>query len=365
MPKNMIYHVPYPLGLKNNAASSIRPQRMLEAFQASDYNVTVISGYVAARKEIIKVIKNQISHGKKFDFLYSESSTTPTALTEKDHMPRAPLMDYLFFYYCKKRGIKTSIFYRDIYWRFPNYGKHIPIPKKIAALSFYYFELFMYKFTLDIVYLPSLAMGVFIPFIAHERFKSLPPGTHIDKKKPETVKCDAKKLRLLFVGAVGDNYQMHELFSAVAKSQYVELIFCTPQEQWREFKHEYSEYLGSNIEIVHKGGKELGSLYEKTDIAILFVKQNEYWDFAVPVKIYEYMGQGKPIIASSGGQVEKIINEYNAGWCVEYSSEALQRLFKMLHEDKQKVQSISVSLCQSLSVHSWDHRAKKVINNLV
>ena len=364
MSKNMIYHVPYPLGLKTNAASSIRPQQMLEAFRKSGFNVTVVSGYVAERKLAIRAIKSEISEGKIFDFLYSESSTMPTPLTEKDHLPRAPLMDYLFFYYCKKRGIKISLFYRDIYWRFPNYGKHLTIFKKVLALSFYYFELLMYKFTLNTMYLPSLAMAKHIPFIPQKKFRDLPPGTALVKAQPETVELVDNKLRLFFVGGVGHNYQMHELFSAVYETAGVELIFCTPEEQWEEFKHEYIGFLGSNIKIVHEAGDELSTIYESIDITMLFVKQHKYWDFAVPVKIFEYMGHGKPVIGSKGGQIEKIISQYSAGWCVEYSSEALQDLFRFLKLNKHQIENISNNLGAKHSDFSWDNRAKQVIDVL-
>ena len=194
----MIYHVPYPLGLKNNAASSIRPVRMLEAFRTAGYRVTVISGYVAQRRESIKGVKRDIKLGKVFDFLYSESSTMPTPLTELDHKPRAPFMDYMFFYFCKRRGIKTGLFYRDIYWRFPNYGNELSIVKKTLALSFYYFELLMYKACLNVVYLPSMAMGKYVPFINKEKFKALPPATILSDIPPTPVQCSEKKITLFF-----------------------------------------------------------------------------------------------------------------------------------------------------------------------
>ena len=157
---------------------------------------------------------------------------------------------------------------------------------------------------------------------------------------------------------------MRELFKAVSQSPEIELIFCTPEAQWEQHRHEYNEYLSSNIKIVHKVGNELLAIYKSIDITMLFVKQHDYWEFAVPVKLYEYMGHGKPVIGSKGGQIEKIINQYSAGWCVEYSSEALKKLLSDLQLNKAQISTTSKKLCETHSIFSWNNRAEEVITYL-
>ena len=101
--------------------SHIRPMKMLEAFQFIGYEVDVIEGDGGKRKESINNIKKRILSGIKYEFLYSESSTMPTLLTEKNHLPIYPCLDFSFFSFCKRYGIPIGLFYRDIYWCFPEY----------------------------------------------------------------------------------------------------------------------------------------------------------------------------------------------------------------------------------------------------
>lgn len=116
--KRMIFHIPMKIDRNRASASQIRPMKMIEAFKECGYEVVVVEGYGKERKRQIKEIKSNILKGVKYDFLYSESSTMPTLLTEKNHLPLYPFLDFSFFAFCKKHGIKIGLFYRDIYWVF-------------------------------------------------------------------------------------------------------------------------------------------------------------------------------------------------------------------------------------------------------
>ena len=127
----IIFHIPLPLDEIAQSGSRIRPLKMLSAFENLGFEVNIVSGYGKQRKTKIKSLINRIKKGEKFDFIYSESSTQPTLLTEKHHYPTFPNLDFNFFKFCKKNGIKISLFYRDIQWRFPFYGEGVNFWKKI------------------------------------------------------------------------------------------------------------------------------------------------------------------------------------------------------------------------------------------
>lgn len=97
----------------------------------------------------------------------------PTLLTEKNHLPSHPFLDFSFFKYLKKNNIKIGLFYRDIHWMFDFYGKGLnPIKKKLAILMYKY-DLKKYSELLNIIYLPSLEMERFIPKVFRIESKSL------------------------------------------------------------------------------------------------------------------------------------------------------------------------------------------------
>ena len=192
----IIFHHPLPLDPSAKSASGIRPQRMLRAFKALGYEVDVVAGYAAQRGAVIKNIKKNISNGVKYDFVYAESSTMPTILTERHHLPTHPFIDWQFFRFCKKNGIPIGLFYRDIYWIFSSYGKGLNSLKIHLAKISYYFDLWVYNKTLQKLYLPSLKMGDYVPVVDKAKFCALPPG-----HDAPTVKNNQKneKIKLFYV----------------------------------------------------------------------------------------------------------------------------------------------------------------------
>lgn len=175
--KRCIFHIPNHIEFEGKSGSNIRPIKMLEAFKNIGYEVDYVMGYGKERKESIKKIKNNIRNGIKYEFLYSESSTMPTLLTEKKHLPTYPFLDFGFFRFCKKNKIKIGLFYRDIHWKFDIYRKAVPFFKRCVSIPFYRYDLKMYKKTLDILYLPTERVKKYIP--KFNRIKTLPPRNHL------------------------------------------------------------------------------------------------------------------------------------------------------------------------------------------
>ena len=108
MKKRIIFHIPFKIDKKRLSGTNIRPVKLLNAFKELGYTVDFISGYGEERKKTIEQIKQNIKNGIKYEFLYSESSTMPTLLTEKNHFPRYPFLDFNFFKFCKNNGIKIT-----------------------------------------------------------------------------------------------------------------------------------------------------------------------------------------------------------------------------------------------------------------
>lgn len=103
--KRCIVHIPNHIEKSGKSGSNIRPIKMKQAFEENGYLVEYISGYGTERKVQINKIKRNIRNGIKYDFLYSESSTMPTLLTEKNHLLRYPIFWILaFLNFARKTG---------------------------------------------------------------------------------------------------------------------------------------------------------------------------------------------------------------------------------------------------------------------
>ncbi|MBF0226409.1 MAG: glycosyltransferase family 4 protein [Desulfobacterales bacterium] len=364
-PKNIIFHHPLNINTNPVSGSQIRPVQMIKAFIDAGFNVDTVFGTAKDRIKQIHKIKKEINSGKKYDFLYSESSTEPTMMTERHHLPIYFWVDFGFFYFCKSKGIPIGLFYRDIYWKFDGYAKEAAFWKKAGAKLFYRLDIVLYNKLIDVIFLPSKRMADYIPEIK-TKIVSLPPGIFFDANKfQDSQKFSSNKdLIILYVGGIGDHYKMHLFFKAVNEINGVRLIICTRKFEWDKEKIYYSQDLSDKISIFHKYGKDLSILYREADICSLFVEAYEYWNFAMPIKLFEYMSYKKPIIASNKTAAGDFVKENNVGWVINYDKEELINLLKMLKLERDIISNKAENIDRILLNNTWKSRAITVAQTL-
>ena len=210
---NLIFHLPFQVNNNIYSGSQIRPLKMIEAFKAIGYNVDIIMGSGKKRKLQIESIKNKIHDGVDYDFVYSESSTMPTLLTERNHFPYYPFLDFSFLKYCKYNKICIALFYRDIHWCFTQYKKHVPLVKRIISKIFYLYDLVQYNKYVNILYLPNIKMKEYIPFKLDMMFSELPPAADILQTPTRLV--ESETISLLYVGGLGELYDLGLITSEI------------------------------------------------------------------------------------------------------------------------------------------------------
>lgn len=357
---NIIFHCPFILNPNATSASGIRPVKMLEAFVNLGFNVDVVAGSARERKSKIKKIISEIEKGKIYEFLYSESSTMPTALTDYHHLPLNPFLDFNFFKKIKSKNIPVGLFYRDIHWLFDHYGLGMPWYKKQLALFFYNFDLKKYNKYVDVLYLPSLGMGDFIKDkVSCEIFKELPPAHSVYVY--EEIFSKKEKINLLYVGGVGKNYNIKKLFNVVKNHKNIIFTICTRELDWMQVKHEYGS-IPENIKVVHESGKDIELLYKSADIGVLFVEPKSYWNFAVPFKFYEYIGENKPILSTKGTFVGDKVSKLDIGWALEYDEQCLNEFFENIFN--YDLEGKFNNLLDVRSTETWTARASQVAKDL-
>lgn len=354
----MIFHAPYPVRGRDTG-SGVRPAKMRDAFEDAGYEVHEVAGYGAERAESLRRLRWDLRRGLKLDFAYGENSTMPTLLTQKHHLPTHPFVDYSLLQLLRRYDIPTGLFYRDVYWRFPAYLEDVGRLIATGTKTLYNAELIAYR-KLDRVYLPSTKMATFVPWIKKEQVAELPPGgaIHDSRRNPDG------ELTLLYVGNVSEYYRMHELFQAVTATDGVKLIFCTPQEAWEAVGAEYPLGDSGQIEIAHARGPELLPLFARAHACLLTVEPATYRDFAAPVKLFEYIGHGKPVLATSGTHAGELVESVGAGRQVDYSAEAISRQLRDLRDDRDALRALTDRVEQVRDEHTWRARAEQVASDL-
>lgn len=363
--KNMIFHIPYFLDENMKSGSHIRPLKMKNAFEEIGYNVEVVSGYYDSRKKAIEKIKTNIDNGIKYDFCYSESSTMPTMLTEKNHIPKYPSLDFRFFDYLNKQKIKIGLFYRDCHWAFPEeYDALVSLPKRIVSKHYYKKDLNLYNKYIDKVYLPNQKMKTRIPVKLINANSDLPPGLDeiINKKS-----SPSDKLRLFYVGGLDTSlYSLEMLFDVVGSLDFVEMTVCVREDEWENLKDTYTQYMKKdNIKIIHKSGKEFKDDIINSDITVLFYKVTNYRSFAMPVKLFEYLGYLRPIISTPDNAAADFIEKNNIGFIADYDKASLKNELTRIYEDKENIlNNMQENLLEVAERNTWTSRARQVASDL-
>ncbi|MCB1257951.1 MAG: hypothetical protein KDB26_12640, partial [Microthrixaceae bacterium] len=313
--REILFHHPLPVLDNPRTGSQIRPRRMLDAFRAIGYEVVEVTGYSSERVPMMKHLGRQIRDGRRFEFCYSECVTSPTALSDTHHLPTHPIADPKFFRTLKQAGIPSGLFYRDVYWRFDEYRRKVPLPKRFASAAFYHFDLAWYRQYLDIVYLPSLGMAASVPGSEGLNLKALPPGmsTRLTSDTQRT-NTPSDGLRLFYVGSITPPiYDMTMLLSALKFLPKVQMTLCFPESELGIFA-DYPKDLTDLVEICHSSGPALDDHYANSDAACLIMGPHPYRDFAMPVKLFEAIGHGRPLVSNADTAAGRFISTEKVGW---------------------------------------------------
>ncbi len=86
--------------------------------------------------------------------------------------------------------------------------------------------------------------------------------------------------------------------------------------------------------------------------------------FNSPLKNFEYMGMGKPIVATAVGQQKEIfIDRFNALLVEERNPEAIAEAIVEIYRNPDLASSIGQNaLREALAKHTWDHRAQRILD---
>ena len=366
--KKCIFYLPYELSEQGMGARMMRPRKMIEAFEKIGYEVFVIQGYSKQRRQLIAKLKQSIKQGEKYEFMYTETSTEPTLLTDPKHYPTHPFLDFGFFKYIKKQGIKIGLFYCDIYWKFDNYGTDLSKFKRIVALKGYEYDISKYKKLLDKFYVPDLKM---IDYLHSKILRSisgeLPPGAlEIEMAPKSSAERDFKKdpLHIFYVGGIGPQYRIEKLVSAVAKTDNCVLTLCCREAEWEKEKSCYEPYLNDSITVIHKSGDELEPYYDQADVCSLVFLSDEYRGMAMPYKAFEYLGHECPVIATTNTAIGRFTARNDTGWVIDYDDDQIISLLESIIADPSVMEKKRKSCAKAKQLNLWECRARTVEKDL-
>ncbi|MBR5960531.1 MAG: glycosyltransferase [Clostridia bacterium] len=367
--KKCIFYLPYKLDEQGMGARMLRPRKMIKAFEDIGYDVFVITGVSSSRRVLIKELKQKIKSGEKYDFMYTESHTEPTLLTNPNHLPTHPFLDFSFFHYIRSCGIPIGLFYCDIYWKFEAYGAELSILKKQAALLCYRYDIHQYKKYLNRFYVPDMKI---CSYLNEEKLTAiageLPPGADPIEVSGQLTDqhrdFDKKPLTLFYVGGIGFQYQIVDLIKAIRKTEKTRMTLCCREKEWEKEKDTYEPYMCDRIQVIHKTSNELTPYYLEADICSLLFKKDVYRELAKPFKAYEYLANEKPVLSTIGTAIGRFVEENDIGWNIEFNADTIAEALKSIIKDPSILDKKRRNCAETKKKNLWTSRAEQVVQDL-
>lgn len=354
----IIFHIPIRIDRTDPSASQIRPQKLMAAFTELGYEVDVVEGCAAERRRRIAAIKRNIRQGVRYEFLYSESSTMPTLLTGRHHLPTHPFLDFGFFRFCKRHGIPIGLFYRDIYWRFINKGANLK--QRVAAL-FYRYDLMQYRRLLSVLFLPTLRMQRYVPGQFRCQVMELPSGCPY---KPLDRKGHQGLIELFYVGGVGGDYDLRSLVRAVADLDGIHLTLCCRLYDWELVRDDYQPLLNEHVTVVHESGEALMKRYAGADLFAMMFTPSEYRGFAAPYKLFEALGYGIPVLTTEHTWAGDYVQQAGVGCVCSNDEAAMKEILLDLLQHRERIEEWRVRIPKVAQENTWQARCRQIAQSL-
>ena len=350
----ILMHVPHPFPQELISGSRVRPYHMYKAFLELGYEVELIAGDVPARR---KQILDLVHHGNIDDiaFCYSEPGTIPVH----------PVWDHLLYCFLAKSKVPTGIFYRDAYWKLASWYSYKAIKTRYPWLR-YRLDLFVFSRTATVIFFPSQTMADFFSLATPK--VPLPPGGQIMAGECYLRPVDEIKT-VVYVGGISQQYGPEILLQALElanKKVALDLELVCRRDEFMRRRSIFAKHDGAEwLHVYHFTGKDLEQVYRRSAIAVIPRPKNLYNDLAMPVKLFEYLSYGLPIVATNCTEMANFISCNEVGLIAEDNAHSLAGRILQLVEDKSLYDQLRRNTRLTLeNGNLWTDRARFVAEQL-
>lgn len=339
------------------SGSSIRPQKMYEAFLNCGIQVKLLEGQQNKRRERAVKVKEIIN--------WLENNTPDICYVESPSGPIFNKIDLTLIKLIHDKNIPIGYFYRDAFWLFKDKMKNLSFIKRNIIILMNKICLKIIKSNVDIVYFPSKSVINLFRFANFNEIKLLPPAADISNFNQQS----EYMYNCIYVGAasaVDGTIDMIEAFKIVndAMEKKINLIIVTRKPEWEKiYKSIYDSY--EWLKIQHTSKKGLIDLYNRSDVAIIPRKKNYYIDISMPVKLFEYIGFGKPIISTPRLETAEFIRKEKCGIICKDSVDGLAAAIIEFYSNKKLKNDLYEYVEISAKENRWENRVQTVISDLI
>lgn len=331
----------YPLEQRDRAPV-VRTVAMAEAL-ARHASVTALSGTRADRAPWIRAF---LAAGRlgQVDGVYLEAGTS--TMTPADHTLLVAI---------RRRGLPLGIYIRDAYQRFPELYPPAN-PKEWAMARAYALTTWRYRRLATVLFFPTDGLADLFP---HPQRQLLPPAGTVAAPPAGVVRHPH---RVVYVGANGpyDGVDTAALAMTVVSRRHsdAELVLITrPSEVPRD--------MPPVCRVVTAAGEALHPWLWSSSLALVPRRDTAYTRLALPIKLFDYLSHGLPVIATGPSETSKLVVSAGVGIPVPPDPGRLAEAILSLWARPERLAAMGAAALNLVAQqHNWDARAQQVLGAL-
>ncbi len=349
-----------------NSGSGVRPQKMAHAFERLGLRTKILDGWPNDRAKRRASCRSLLS--------WLETHTVGCCYIEPPTGPLFVREDRMILKKIREKKIPTGIFYRDLFWKFPQkfYGVHALKVQVIRALQKR--DLRLFRQTMDLFFFPSERAAEAADFGVP--WKALPPGTDDSPngaamQDPSFLQNERQRfqqkgaLHAFYVGGILGDYGLDLLLDSMTflnrqETKLTLTVVCRPAE-WEKFQEIYPIEEQPWLRVVHAQGAELEPLYEEADLAFIPFHQTEYMDFSVPIKLMEYISHLKPMVVTNCAATASFVQTNEIGWVAEDNPRAIMEQLEWILAHREDIVRKEQNLLVCRAENTWEKRAEEAL----
>ena len=307
-------------------------------------DLTVVSG---SRGQRARQLAGSLRRLRRLDGIYVENSTT-----------LAGPADLAFLALARARGIPILTYVRDAQQLFPEYDTATSVRRRVARRLFLPSLRALMRLSTRVAF-PSRGLARAIHGDRRDVLL-LPPGSRLTEAPPP--RPDAHEL--LFVGpmvhaAHGADILLEAVELARAAGHPVELISISRPGE---------ELPGAASAWLHReraDGAEIDRFLPRVIATITPRRKTPYNDLAVPIKVMEYLGYGRPLIVTDTEETAAIVHDADAGVVVADSAAGLaEGIVRVFNASPAQRAAWGAAAIAAARRNSWDVRAGQIVSLL-
>ena len=266
-------------------------------------------------------------------------------------------LDLGFLTLAHAAGIPILIFIPDAYQYFPALYPRVGV--KTALLDWgWRRSIATYLRVADRLLFPSRGLANYFP--TDKPVTILPPGGPVGLE-PATLNWD--RPTVVYVGGANYRYGSDLLLDAmqqvVARCPTARCHFISGDATYLD---QHPARHASWLTVERRAFHELPTVMRAATVAVVPLRINEYNDLAVPVKLFDYMAFGLPLVVTACRDTAALVQEMQSGLVVADQTTALADGILRLLEAPTLAQQLGNNGYQAIqNAHSWSHRAAALL----